>query len=84
MTCNLLWKFLGVAPLLVLTLLGCAGSMANLKQEISDDRRTIRQNVAEREYYYEKRQYLGFSSDKPEDWNSTDWSLWVDTQGGGR
>ncbi len=84
MACNPLWKSLGVIPLMAAALLGCAGGLQDIRQEINDDRRTARQTIAQREAFYEKHEYLGFSSDQSEQWNSTDWSLWMDTHGGGR
>jgi hypothetical protein len=35
------------------------------------------------EHRYEKHQYLGLSSENPQNWNATDWSLWMNSQGGG-
>jgi len=80
---NLLGKFLSFL-LLALPLLGCAGGLQDIKQEIRDESRAAKQSLAQTEQTYESRRYFGFTSDKSEEWNSTDWSLWMDTHGGGR
>jgi hypothetical protein len=77
------WIFLFFL-LLALSLLGCAGMGQDIKQEIRDESREAKQRMAEAEKSYESRRYLGLTSDKSEEWNSTDWSLWMDSQGGGR
>ncbi len=80
---NLLAKFLGFL-LLALSLSGCTVTSQDLRQEIQDERRGARETMEKAEKSYEKREYLGLTSDKSENWNSTDWSLWMDTHGGGR
>jgi hypothetical protein len=80
---NLLGKILGFL-LLALSLLGCAGISQDISQEIKDDRRAAREKMAEAEKSYESRRYFGLTSDKSEEWNSTDWTLWMDMHGGGR
>ena len=80
---NMLCKFLGFL-LLALSLSGCAVNSQDLRQEIQGESRGTRKTMEQAEKSYEKREYLGLTSDKSEEWNSTDWSLWVDTHGGGR
>ncbi len=80
---NLLAKFLGFL-LLALSLSGCAGGGQDIKQEFKDERRGAQQKMESAEASYEKHEYLGLTSDNSENWNSTDWSLWMDTHGGGR
>ena len=70
--------------LLTLFLPACGVSLQDIKQEIQDDTRSTMEQMRRNEASYEKREYLGFTSDKSENWNSTDWSLWMDTHGGGR
>ena len=70
--------------LLALSLPACGVSMQDIKQEIQDDTRSTMEQMRRNEASYEKREYLGLTSDKSENWNSTDWSLWMDTHGGGR
>ena len=70
--------------LLALALTGCAVTSQDIRQEIQDESRGTRERMEQAEKYYEKREYLGLTSDKSENWNSTDWSLWMDTHGGGR
>lgn len=79
MTPGLLWKFAVLILPLALALPGCAG----MSQEIREDRRDLRRTMEQGESSYEKREYFGFPDNK-EDWNATDWSLWMDTHGGGR
>ena len=81
---NPLWRYLGVSVLLILSLLGCAGTMQDVRQEIQDDRRAAKQKMAQTEKAYEKNEYLGFTSKDSEKWNATDWSMWMDANGGGR
>lgn len=81
---KLLWKSLGVILLLTGSLLGCAGSMQDISQEIYDDRRGAKQKLAEIDKAYEQQEYFGLSSKDSEKWNSTDWSMWMDAHGGGR
>jgi hypothetical protein len=80
---NLLGKFLSFL-LLALPLLGCAVTGQDLRQEIQDESRGTGQRMEQAEKSYESRRYLGLTSDKSEEWNATDWSLWMDTHGGGR
>jgi hypothetical protein len=80
---NLLGKFLGFS-VLALILSGCGVTGPDLRQEIQDERRGTREQMEQAEKSYEGHRYLGLTSDKSEEWNSTDWSLWMDTQGGGR
>ena len=79
---NLLGKFLGFL-LLALSLPGCALTGQDLRQEIQDERRGTRERMEQAEKSYESRRYFGLTSDKSEEWNSTDWTLWMDTHGGG-
>ncbi len=79
---NSLWKFLGFLLMLALGLTGCAGFNQDISQEIKQDRSEARQKMAQAEKSYEKREYLGLTSKDSEKWNSTDWSLWMDTHGG--
>jgi hypothetical protein len=79
---NLLCKFLCFL-LLALPLTGCAVTSQDLRQEIQDERRGTREKMEQAEKSYESRRYLGLTSDKSEEWNSTDWTLWMDTHGGG-
>ena len=80
---NFCWKFLGLL-LLALPLPGCALTGQDLRQEIQDESRGTGQRMEQAEKSYESRRYLGLTSDKSEEWNATDWSLWMDTHGGGR
>ena len=77
------WKFLGFLLLAVL-LWGCGVSSQDLRQEAQDDRRGIREKMSQAENSYEKNEYYGLSSQDPNNWNPTDWQLWMDSQGGGR
>ncbi len=79
-----LWRFLVFLVLLALTLLGCGVTPQELRQEIQDESRGARENMARGEKTYEKREYLGITSKDSDNWNSTDWSMWMDTHGGGR
>lgn len=79
---NPLWKFLGFLLLLVLTLPGCGVSTQELRQEIRDESRGTIEQMTRGEKSYEKREYLGLTSKDSENWNSTDWSLWMDMHGG--
>ncbi len=79
MTFSLLGKISVVILPLALALPGCAG----MTQEIGEDRQDIRRTLEQGEASYEKREYFGYP-DKQENWNATDWSLWMDTHGGGR
>lgn len=83
MTHSRLGKFLGFL-VLALPLLGCAGITQDIQQEIKDNRREMEQRIGQAEKTYESRRYLGLTSEKSEEWNSTDWTLWMDTHGGGR
>ncbi len=79
-----LWKLLGFLLLLALSLLGCAVTGQDIRQELQDDIRGTKEKMARGEETYEKRKYFGLTSEDSEKWNSTDWSLWMDTHGGGR
>jgi hypothetical protein len=79
---NSLWKFLGFPLMLALGLTGCARFNQDISQEIKQDRLEARQKMEQAEKSYEKREYLGLTSKDSEKWNSTDWSLWMDTHGG--
>ncbi len=79
---NLIGKFLGFL-LLALSLSGCAVTSQDIRQEIQDESRGTREKMEQAEKSYESRRYFGLTSDKSEEWNSTDWSLWMDTHGGG-
>ena len=78
------WIFLFFLLLLALSLPGCAVTGQDLRQEIQDESRGTRERMEQAEKSYESRKYFGLTSDKSEEWNSTDWSLWMDTHGGGR
>ena len=69
--------------LLALPLSGCAVTGQDLRQEIQDESRGTRERMEQAEKSYESRRYFGLTSDKSEEWNSTDWTLWMDTHGGG-
>lgn len=75
------WK--GWLVALVLLLMGCAGLAQDVKQEIRDDVREAQQKMAEQEKSYKQNEYLRYTSDNSDNWNGTDWSLWMDSQGGG-
>jgi hypothetical protein len=79
MTLSHLWKIPVSILLLALLLPGCAG----MTQEIREDRRDVWRTMEQGESSYEKREYFGLPA-KQEDWNATDWSLWMDSHGGGR
>jgi hypothetical protein len=83
MTGGALGKFVLGILLLTLPLLACAGISQDISQEIKDDRREAREQMAEAEKNYESHQYFGLTSEKSDQWNATDWSLWMDTHGGG-
>ena len=68
--------------MLALGLTGCARFNQDISQEIKQDRLEARQKMEQAEKSYEKREYLGLTSKDSEKWNSTDWSLWMDTHGG--
>jgi hypothetical protein len=59
---------LGSLLVLSLALVGCAGTPPFLEKAGAA---------------YEQHDKIGFSSGSPEKWNATDWSLWMDMQGGG-
>ncbi|HEY9073323.1 MAG TPA: hypothetical protein VIN67_04240 [Desulfobaccales bacterium] len=77
------WKFLGFFLLAVL-LWGCGVSSQDLRQEVRDDRRGVREKMSQTEKSYEKNEYYGLSSQDPNHWNPTDWQSLMDSQGGGR
>ncbi len=77
------WKFLSILLLLALTPFGCGATNQDLRQEIRDDLRGTREQMSQREKAYEKREDFGLTSKDSKDWNSTDWSLWMDSRGGG-
>jgi hypothetical protein len=79
---NPLWKFFGFFPMLALGLTGCAGLNQDISQEIKQDKIEVRQQLEQRENAYEKREYLGLTSKDSENWNSTDWSMWMNAHGG--
>ena len=70
--------------LIALSLSGCAVTGQDLRQEIQDESRGTREKMEQAEKSYEGRRYFGLTSDNSEEWNSTDWSLWMDNHGGGR
>ncbi len=84
MTLAFLSKFLGLILLATLVLPGCGVTTQDLRQEIQDTRAGTMEKMAEAEKSYEGRRYFGFTSEKSEEWNSTDWGMWMDTHGGGR
>jgi hypothetical protein len=79
---TLRWIFLFFLLLLALSPLGCAGLTQDISQEIKQDKLEARQEMEQREKAYEKREYFGLTSKDSDKWNSTDWSLWMDTHGG--
>lgn len=81
---NPLWKFLVLLLPLACGLTGCAGLSQDISQEIKQDKLEAKQQLEQAEKTYKKNEYLGLTSEDSEKWNSTDWSLWMDTQGGGR
>lgn len=84
MAYNPLWKFLALLLLAALGLMGCAGLSQDISQEIKQDRLEARQKMAEAEKNYESHKNFGYSSENSDNWNATDWSLWMDMHGGGR
>ena len=82
MSYNLRGKLLGFL-LLALSLPSCAVTSQDLRQEIQDESRGTRERMEQAEKSYKNREYLGFTSKDSENWNSTDWSLWMDTHGAG-
>jgi hypothetical protein len=78
------WKFLSLTLLLTLSLFGCGITTQDLKQEIQDDIRGTREKMSQGEKTYESNKYLGLTSTDSDKWNSTDWTMWMDTHGGGR
>ena len=82
MTHNPLCKFLGFLLLLGFTLPGCGVTTQELRQELEDERRGNLEKMKESEKTYQNREYLGLTAKDSENWNSTDWSLWMDTHGG--
>ena len=79
---SILWKFLGFFMLPALALLGCAVTGQDIRQEFQDESRGTREKMEQAEKSYEKREYLGLTSRDSDKWNSTDWSMWMDTHGG--
>lgn len=78
---NSLWKLLDFLLLLALTLPDCGVTTQELRQEIQDENRGTLEKMSRGETTYEKREYLGLTSKDSENWNSTDWSLWMDAHG---
>jgi hypothetical protein len=76
------WKFLSLALLLALPLLGCGVTTQDFKQEIQDDIRGSEEKMAQGIEKYEKTKYFGLTTNDSDKWNSTDWSLWMDKHGG--
>jgi hypothetical protein len=81
MSPNCFWKFLGFLLLAVL-LWGCGVSSQDLRQEAQDDLRGTREKMSQAEKIYEKNESYGLNPKDSDNWNSTDWSIWVDSQGG--
>ena len=81
MAYNPLWKLLGSLLLLALTLPGCGVTGQDIRQELQDERRGTMERG---EKSSENHKYQGLTYRDSENWNSTDWSLWMDEQGGGR
>ncbi len=77
-------KFWGLPLILAVGLTGCAGGGQEIRQEIAQDRLDIRRQIEQQNAAYQKREDIGFSSSDSNNWNSTDWSMWMDTRGGGR
>jgi hypothetical protein len=78
---NCFWKFLGF--LLFTALLGgCGVTSQDLRQEVQDDLRGTREKMSQTEKIYEKNESYGLNPKDANNWNPTDWSIWVDSQGG--
>jgi outer membrane biogenesis lipoprotein LolB len=77
------WKFPVSLLLTALLLGGCGVTSQDLKQEYQDDVRGTREKWDRLEKSYESHQYFGYSSPDANQWNTTDWTLWMDTHGGG-
>ena len=84
MTTTLCWKSFAFILVLALPLQGCGVTSQDLRQEAQDEMSGTREKMSQAEKSYEKHEYLGLTSQDPDKWNSTDWSLWMDLQGGGR
>ncbi len=80
---NLKWKLSGLLLSLAFALLSCAGLGTDIGQEIKQDRLEARQKMEQAEASYHHRASFGLTSEDPDHWNSTDWTLWMDSQGGG-
>lgn len=63
------WGLLGLILALSMACMGCAGAIPAMEQP---------------DTAYDRHKYIGMSSDSPAHWNSTDWGLYMDMQGGGR
>jgi hypothetical protein len=84
MSRNSFGKFFAVSLFLALALTGCAGLSQDISQEIKDDRREAREAMATADKNYKSHEYFSQISENSDRWNNTDWSLWMDTHGGGR
>lgn len=62
---------------------GCGATSQDLRQGVGDDRRGAREKMSQTEKSYEKNDSYGLNPKDSGSWNSTDWQLWVDSQGGG-
>jgi Tfp pilus assembly protein PilP len=78
------WKFPGFILLSVLLLGGCGVTNQDLRQEVHDDMRGTKERISRMDKSYESHKYFGYSSQDPDQWNTTDWTLYMDSQGGGR
>lgn len=76
-------KFPGLILLAALFLGGCGVTSQDLKQEFQDQMAGNRERAARLEKSYESHKYFGYSSPNTDQWNTTDWTLWMDRQGGG-
>jgi outer membrane biogenesis lipoprotein LolB len=79
---NFFWKF-PLFLLLAALLGGCGVTGSDLRQEAQDDLRGTKEKWSRMEKSYESHQYFGYSSQNPDEWNTTDWTLYMDSQGGG-
>ena len=79
---NLLREFFALLLLLGFTLPGCGVTTQDLRQELQDESRGNREKIEQAQKTYKSREYLGLTSKDSQNWNSTDWSLWMDTHGG--
>jgi hypothetical protein len=77
------WKFPSFVFLAGLFLAGCGVTGQDLRQEVQDQMAGNRARMSRLEKSYESHEYFGYSSQNPDEWNTTDLTLWADTQGAG-